>query len=173
MDRNTLVIGGCRSGKSRWALTAAEKRSPARKCFIATCDPQDDEMKARVQRHRQERDPAWQAVESPLRLPQAIAMHRDRVDVILVDCLTVWLGNLMLSNPDPLALETGVADLESALRLPGCPLFLVSNEVGAGIVPENPLARRFRDAAGFLNQRIAGLCDKVVWMVAGIAVPVK
>jgi len=108
MDRNTLVIGGCRSGKSRWALTAAEKRSPARKCFIATCDPQDDEMKARVQRHRQERDPAWQAVESPLRLPQAIATHRDRGDVILVDCLTVWLGNLMLSNPDSLALETGV-----------------------------------------------------------------
>jgi adenosylcobinamide kinase/adenosylcobinamide-phosphate guanylyltransferase len=170
---NCLVIGGCRSGKSRQALKLAEAISGDRKYFIATCNPQDAEMVDRVERHKSERKPPWQTIEAPLNITTMIGDIRSKADVILVDCLTLWTSNILLNHPETEDLESWAAELESTLRMDGCPIIMVTNEVGTGIVPENRLARRFRDMAGFLNQRIAGVSDRVIWMVAGIPVKIK
>ena len=170
---NCLVIGGCRSGKSRQALKLAEAISGDRKYFIATCNPQDAEMLDRVKRHQAERKPPWQTIEAPLNITAIIREIRSKADVILIDCLTLWASNILLAHPNSTKLESWATDLESALELAGGPIIMVTNEVGTGIVPENRLARRFRDMAGFFNQRIAGCCDQVIWMVAGIPVKIK
>jgi len=176
----TLVIGGCRSGKSSHALNLADRMGDARKIFLATCIPQDEEMHQRVFRHQAERGAGWIAVESPLYLAEAIRVAGPDADVLLVDCLTLWVSNLMMEHaqedPDAseeefLAAQTGL--LIESLRIAACPVILVSNEVGAGIVPDNPLARKYRDAAGQVNQRIAACADQVIWMVAGIPVKIK
>ncbi len=173
MKHNTLVIGGCRSGKSRHALQLAERISGNQKIFIATCDPKDNEMLDRVRRHQAERKPPWQTVEAPLNITNTIREIRTKADVILIDCLTLWTSNILLARPETGDLESWATDLDSTLKLDGCPIIMVTNEVGTGIVPENRLARRFRDMTGFLNQRIAGCCDQVIWMVAGIPVTIK
>ena len=170
---NCLIIGGCRSGKSRQALKLAEAISGDRKYFIATCDPRDTEMVDRVKRHQAERKSPWQTIEAPLNITGMIDDIRSRADVILVDCLTLWTSNILLAHPETEDLESWAIDLESSLAREGCPIIMVTNEVGTGIVPENRLARRFRDMAGFLNQRIANCCDQVIWMVAGIPVKIK
>lgn len=174
----TLVIGGCRSGKSSHALHLADRMGNARKIFLATCIPRDDEMHQRVSRHRAERGPGWTAVETPLFLSEAIRNIGPNADVLLVDCLTLWVSNLMMENAedpdastDRLAAQTGL--LIESLHAAACPVILVTNEVGAGIVPDNPLARQFRDAVGHVNQRIAACADQVIWMVAGIPVNIK
>lgn len=169
----SFIIGGCRSGKSRHALKLAEEISGDRKHYIATCDPQDAEMLDRVKRHKSERKPPWKTIEEPLDLPNSIRLIHTKTDVILVDCLTLWLSNILLAHPEIKDLDSWAADLESALTLSECPVIIVSNEVGTGIVPENKLARQFRDMAGFLNQRIAACCDQVIWMAAGIPVKIK
>lgn len=173
MNQTTLVVGGCRSGKSRYALELAERGFGARKVFMATCVPADGEMRCRVERHQAERGPSWTTVESPVRIAEDLLYHSNRADGIIVDCLTLWVSNLMLEDPDLDAVACRVRMLTDALRQTRCPVVLVSNEVGAGIVPENALARRFRDAAGFVNQQVARCADTVVWMVAGIPVTVK
>jgi adenosylcobinamide kinase/adenosylcobinamide-phosphate guanylyltransferase len=172
VKETTLVIGGCKSGKSRHALELAEVYG-AKKIFMATCIPMDDEMKERVKRHKAERDGRWLTLDVPTDLPEAIAKHGVDGNVILVDCLTLWITNLLMQpkNSDPVAVR--VVDLVTALARATCPVVLVSNEVGAGIVPQNPLARRFRDEAGIANQKVAAAVDRVVWMVAGIANVVK
>jgi len=168
-----FVIGGCRSGKSRQALEAAEGMPGDHKTFIATCIPHDEEMKQRVEQHQKERSLIWRTVEEPIHLPQAIVEQSRQADVVLVDCLTLWISNLMLELDDDRKILAGLPDLTRALQSVHCPVVLVSNEVGTGIVPENQLSRRFRDLVGSTNQTVAGQAERVVWMVAGIPVGIK
>ncbi len=173
MKKIVLIIGGCRSGKSRYALALASQVADKNNIFIATLVPGDDEMKARVQSHQKERDRHWKTFEAPIRLPEAVNDHGLKGNVVVVDCLTLWLSNLLLESDDPKSVEDQINALIHALETAQCSIFLVSNEVGTGIVPENRLARLFRDLAGFANQKVAACADSVVWMVAGIPVLVK
>ena len=168
----TFVIGGCRSGKSNHAQALAEKVD-GQKLYIATCVPLDDEMRARAEQHQQQRGADWETLEEPVALAGAIRANCDKYGVILVDCLTLWTSNLLLSDVGKHGLERECAALADSLKKPGCPVILVSNEVGAGIVPENELARRYRDEAGRVNQQVAAVADRVIWMVAGIPVTIK
>lgn len=170
--RTTLIVGGCRSGKSSHALQLANAHA-MKKIFIATCVPRDEEMQARVRRHRNERDDTWQTLEIPVEITTAIRDHSETDTVILVDCLTLWISNIMLESADMDAIQARVADLALAMEDARGPIILVSNEVGLGVVPDNALARLFRDAAGFANQTIAAACDRVIWTVAGIPVTIK
>ena len=164
----TLVLGGARSGKSTYAesLISAQP-SPWR--YIATAQAFDNEMEERIATHQSRRDERWQTVDAPHELAQALAASPEGQPV-LVDCLTLWLSNRMLAEAD-IAAETEA--LAETLSRPAGHWVLVSNEVGSGIVPENALARRFRDEAGRLNQKIAALADEVVLVVAGLPVKVK
>ena len=162
----TLVLGGARSGKSRYA-EALVTRLPAPWVYVATAQAFDDEMRARITGHRERRAPGWRTMEAPMNLPAAL---RDAGDApVLVDCLTLWLTNLILGDADLAAAEAG---LEAALER-AAPTVLVSNEVGLGIVPDNALARRFRDEAGRLHQRLTARAGRVVFMVAGLPMLVK
>ncbi|BBO72291.1 adenosylcobinamide kinase/adenosylcobinamide phosphate guanyltransferase [Desulfosarcina alkanivorans] len=167
-----LVLGGCRSGKSSHALNLAEGMG-GRRIFVATCVPRDDEMKDRVDRHRRERDATWDTLEVPVDLAGTITAHSPSTDVILVDCLTLWLSNLLMRTDDVDCIRRRIDDLAEAVRSAPRNVILVSNEVGAGIVPENRLARHYRDLAGWTNQAVAAACDRVVWTVAGIPVTIK
>ncbi len=169
----TLVIGGCRSGKSRFALDAANKISGNHKLFLATSVPADAEMEQRVVRHQAERGEDWQTVEEPVDIHRVIETDSRTAHVIVVDCLTLWTANLMAQGKEDPEIMSYAPQLVSALKAAQCPVFLVSNEVGQGIVPENALARRFRDLAGFINQAVAAAADKVVMTVAGIPVRIK
>ena len=172
MKETTLVIGGCRSGKSRHALYLAEQ-VPGQKIFIATCMPQDKEMEQRVLHHQQQRSSAWKTIEVPFFLPEAIHKNGTEGHVILVDCLTLWINNLILDNDKPENIDNHIQKLTQSIETSECPVILVSNEVGTGIVPENKLARLFRDITGFANQKVAACVDQVIWMVAGIPVKIK
>ena len=168
LPRLTLVLGGARSGKSRHAERLVEA---AASCgiYIATAEPGDDEMVARIAAHRARRGAFWRTVEAPLLLAEAIAAARpDRP--VLVDCLTLWLSNLMLAGA---RLDAEIATLRAALHDAAGPVVLVANEVGLGLVPETPLGRCFRDAAGRLNQDIAALADRVVFVAAGLPLALK
>ena len=170
MFGKTLVLGGCRSGKSSHALKIAEEIT-GRRIFIATLKPHDEEMQDRVLKHQEERkNRQWITVEEPMFLPSAIAENSKKADVVLVDCLTLWVSNLFMEAQDT---DKAARDLIQAMNTASCPVILVSNEVGTGIVPENPMARQFRDVAGFINQQAAAAADRVVWMVAGIPVSIK
>ena len=164
-----LVLGGARSGKSRYA----EQRIAAlgqRLGYIATAQALDAEMAERIAHHRAARGEGWRTFEAPLALPAALAQAGAACDAILVDCLTLWLSNLVLAEAD---IEAAGEQLCSVLRAMRVPVALVSNEVGLGIVPENALARRFRDAAGRLNQRLAGELGEVVFVAAGLPLWLK
>lgn len=164
-----FVIGGARSGKSRYAQERAEATglSPV---FIATAQAFDAEMHARIARHQADRGPQWTTIEAPLDLARAIATHSAADRVLLVDCLTLWVTNLMLGEHDIAAATDG---LIAALRNARGPVILVANEVGLGIVPDNALARRFRDAAGTVNQRVAAMADEVQLLAAGLPLRLK
>lgn len=164
----TLVLGGARSGKSRYAESLIA-RLPQPWIYIATAEARDDEMAARVAAHRAHREAGWQTVEAPHAVPEALTQAPAEA-AVLVDCLTLWLTNVMLGSFD---VENGTEKLEDALRAREGQTVLVSNEVGLGIVPDSELGRRFRDAQGILNQRMAALSDRVVLMVAGLPVSVK
>lgn len=173
MNKTVFVLGGCRSGKSSYALEMAQRTSENKNVFIATCIPHDEEMKSRVNRHRQERGRQWQTVEAPVALPEAIDGLNGQADLILVDCLTLWISNLLMENQDSEFIQDQVQRLTRAVKAAVCPVILVSNEVGAGIVPENKLARLYRDLVGSTNQAVAECADQVVWVVAGIPVTIK
>lgn len=173
MKQIILVLGGCRSGKSRHALEMAEALPEKKKFFAATCVPQDEEMKLRVQQHREERGAHWQAVEEPVALWEMLADCSRTDSVVLIDCLTLWVSNLMTENEDFTHVQEKTARLVDALKSAPGSVVLVSNEVGAGIVPENRLARAYRDAVGWVNQTVAAAADRVVWTVAGIPVTIK
>lgn len=168
----TLVLGGCRSGKSAHAQRLAESAG-LRRLYIATCVPADEEMQARVRRHQEDRGASWTSLEEPLAVADAIQANKHDFDVILLDCLTLWTTQLTLAEADDADVERRLDDLTGAVAAPGAPVIMVSNEVGCGIVPENALARRFRDVAGRVNQRVAAAADRVVWVVAGIPVTIK
>jgi adenosylcobinamide kinase/adenosylcobinamide-phosphate guanylyltransferase len=161
---STLILGGARSGKSRFAEELAEA-TPGRRIYIATAEALDAEMEQRIAHHRQQRGSGWQTVECSLALADAISAHAAPDAVVLVDCLTLWLSNLMFAEADIMAECARLADAISGA--PGM-LLMVSNEVGQGIVPDNALARRFRDEAGRVNQAIARISDAVWFVTAGI-----
>lgn len=173
LQKIVFVIGGCRSGKSRHALQIAQAYAGDRKIFMATCIPGDDEMKQRIARHRQERNSAWQTVEAPILLPEAITENGRTADAILVDCLTLWISNLLLKDETPENIEGQIRRLSAAIKNAACPVVLVSNEVGAGVVPDNRLARAFRDWVGLVNQTIADAAAQVFYVVAGIPLMIK
>ncbi|MET3690592.1 bifunctional adenosylcobinamide kinase/adenosylcobinamide-phosphate guanylyltransferase [Methylobacterium goesingense] len=162
----TLVLGGARSGKSAHAEALIEA-CPAPWLYLATAEIWDDEMRERIALHRARRPAGWITQDVPLALPEAVAAAPGPV---LVDCLTLWLTNLSLSEAD---VEAATAALLAACAAAPGPVVLVGNEVGLGIVPENALARRFRDAAGRLHQRLAQRADHVVFLVAGLPMIVK
>ena len=165
----TLIIGGARSGKSRHAEALITARPPPWH-YVATAQALDEEMAERIALHRSRRAEGWETHEVPLALPECIARLGAKPVPILVDCLTLWLTNLTLGEYDVSAAAT---KLETALDEAVAPIVLVANEVGLGIVPENALARRFRDEAGRLNQRLAARATQVIFMVAGLPMPVK
>jgi adenosyl cobinamide kinase/adenosyl cobinamide phosphate guanylyltransferase len=163
----TLVLGGARSGKSRHAeglITAL----PPPWTYVATAEAGDEEMAARIKSHRERRGAQWRTIEAPRELAKALAACGD--GPVLVDCLTLWLSNLMLAEAN---IEEETARLEQALAAANGPLVLVANEVGSGIVPSYPLGRRFRDAQGILNQRMAARSERVILMVAGLPLALK
>jgi len=167
----TLVLGGVRSGKSRYAEQVAGQDG-ASVVMVVTATAGDEEMAARIAVHRARRPPQWQVVEEPVELGRAISRATAPGTVVIVDCLTLWLSNLLvLGDGNVFAGERDA--LKSAVSEASGTLVLVSNEVGSGIVPSNELARRFRDEAGFLHQELAHLFEQVVWMVAGLSVVVK
>jgi adenosylcobinamide kinase / adenosylcobinamide-phosphate guanylyltransferase len=163
----TLVLGGARSGKSRYAESVITAWPPPW-AYVATAEAGDAEMAERIAMHRARRGPNWKTFEVPRDLASALKACGGQP--VLVDCLTLWLSNLMLAQAD---IEAGTALLERALTVATAPVVLVANEVGSGVVPENPLGRRFRDLQGILNQRIAARADRVVLVVAGIPLAVK
>jgi adenosylcobinamide kinase/adenosylcobinamide-phosphate guanylyltransferase len=165
----TLVLGGARSGKSSYAEQMIELSADAG-TYCATAEARDAEMAERIAVHRARRGPFWRTVEEPMALAAIIAAeaHSDRP--LLVDCLTLWLSNVMLAGR---SIDEEAASLEAAMRLAAGPVVLVANEVGMGLVPETPLGRRFRDAAGRLNQNIAALADRVIFVVAGLPLVLK
>jgi adenosylcobinamide kinase/adenosylcobinamide-phosphate guanylyltransferase len=164
-----LVLGGQRSGKSRFAeaTVQASGKSPV---FIATATAGDDEMRGRIAAHRASRGPNWMTIEEPLDLGSALGNVTRPGRAVLVDCLTLWLSNLIEAKRP---LEAEFARLIDALAAAACPVVLVSNEVGSGIIPDNALARRYADALGQLNQRVAAAADRVVLMAAGLPILIK
>jgi adenosylcobinamide kinase/adenosylcobinamide-phosphate guanylyltransferase len=173
MSNKVFVIGGCRSGKSNHALELAEKMATDEKIFIATCIPQDGEMRQRVAKHQQNRSRFWKTIEAPLHLPQAIMDNARTERVVLVDCLTLWINNLLMKNESAPDAEEQISRLVQAMQSANGVVIMVSNEVGTGIVPENKLARVYRDLVGSVNQEVARIADKVVWVVAGVPVKIK
>jgi adenosylcobinamide kinase/adenosylcobinamide-phosphate guanylyltransferase len=165
LPRATLVLGGQRSGKSGYAEALVADGQTGACVYLATARAGDAEMAARIQAHRARRGPRWTTVEEPVELPDALARAAAPDRAVLVDCLTLWLANLLGAERDP---ETAARELVRAIgRLEG-PVVFVSNEVGQGVVPTNALARAFVDHAGRLHQAVAGACDRVVFLTAGL-----
>lgn len=169
-NKIVFVIGGARSGKSAFTLKAASSIL-GEKAYIATAEALDTEMEERIKKHKDQRGEDWTTFEEPLRLANAIEEISGRYSVIIVDCLTLWLSNIMHGTLD---VEGQIKDLVSKLTSHrSSVLYLVSNEVGMGIVPDSELARRFRDMAGMLNQRVAEIADEVYLVTAGIPLKIK
>lgn len=167
----TLITGSVRSGKSQLAveLAAASEKTVV---FVATCQPQDEEMETRVARHRADRPSSWQTLEEPLDLLGVLG--RAKADqVLLIDCLTLWVSNHLMAGLDEEALLTQADRLAAALAQSHADVILVSNEVGWGLVPENAMARVFRDVIGRLHQKLAKVCDTVYLVTAGLPLKLK
>ena len=168
-SRTALILGGARSGKTLHALRLAE-RSGARRFYVATALAEDDEMRRRIAAHQSERGSGWRTLETTLGVREAIEAHAAPGTALLVDCVTLWLSNLMFADADIGAAIDGLAAAALAAR---GPLIFVSNEVGMGLVPETPLGREFRDWQGWANQRLAQACDLVVFVAAGLPLRLK
>jgi len=166
-----LILGGAKSGKSAYAEKLVTAY-PAPYIYVATAQVLDEEMVQRVREHRKRRELSWETVESPLELVKTLHGFQGRRQAVLVDCITLWLSNLLLQIPAQPP-EEAVRDLVDFIKVSAYPLFLVSNEVGGGIVPDNPLARSFRDLAGSLNQQLAAVCHTVTLVVAGLPLRLK
>jgi adenosylcobinamide kinase/adenosylcobinamide-phosphate guanylyltransferase len=172
MSEIIFITGGARSGKSRLAEELAE-RSGGPLGYIATGESIDDEMRERITRHRKRRGPSWQTIEAPINLANAVRDHDYRFNGILVDCITLWLANLLDRYAEPQKVLDEVDSFIAAFPTLKTPLFLVSNEVGMGIVPDNALARTFRDLAGEANERLAKAADEVYVMFSGLPLKLK
>jgi adenosylcobinamide kinase / adenosylcobinamide-phosphate guanylyltransferase len=170
-----LVTGGSRSGKSGFALSLASEREGPR-TFIATAQAFDEEMRQRIAAHRASRPADWALVEEPLRVPEALAAALPAARTIILDCVTIWMSNLLLADErfDEKAAEDRAAELVSCVgRFPDAAVIVVTNEVGSGVVPDTVLGRRFRDCAGRANQTIAKAADTAYVMVSGIPLRIK
>jgi len=167
-----FITGGCRSGKSRYALDYANRHF-SKKLFLATSEALDEEMARRIENHKKVRGPEWQTIEEPVEIVNKINEHGTDGKVILIDCLTLWLNNLLMKwDNDPRIMEETERLIDSLKKSPTSSI-LVSNEVGMGIVPADPLSRRYRDLLGAMNQKIAEALDTVIFMVSGIPLFLK
>lgn len=173
MGKITFIIGGARSGKSRHAVESIEKDSAQHAAFIATCQALDDEMARRIALHKTARPAHWETFDEPRSVAALVEKIGGSFDHILIDCLTLLVTNLMLGDVDEAGIEKEIDDILAALRKSRAASVIVSNEVGLGIVPENALARDFRDIAGRVNQKVAQKADEVYFMVSGIAWRIK
>jgi adenosylcobinamide kinase/adenosylcobinamide-phosphate guanylyltransferase len=171
MKKIILLTGGGRSGKSRYALDLA---TPYRhKAFIATAEAFDDEMKIRITKHKKERDPDFFTLEEPVDLAGAIRKLPETIEVAVIDCLTIWLCNLMCKIEGEHDTYEPIEAFLKLLHDPPCDLIMVTNEVGMGIIPIDKMTRRYRDLAGTLNQRIAVVANQVILMVSGLPLILK
>jgi adenosyl cobinamide kinase/adenosyl cobinamide phosphate guanylyltransferase len=168
----TLITGGCRSGKSTHAISIASASPAPRKFFIATAEALDDEMRARITHHRRSRPAQFQTIEEPLKLSRVIESLYGRAEMVVVDCLTLWISNLLPEQGDEAILAQSGALANALLQAPFSSI-VVTDEVGWGIVPDNPVARRFRDLLGWTNQKIARVADEVLLMAAGYPLRLK
>lgn len=168
-----LVLGGCRSGKSRYAEELAQNKHQ-RKCYVATLRATDDlEMQKRVALHRQMRGTGWQTIEEPIEIKEVLKAHQYENDVFVVDCITMWITNMVCNNLADESIEEEVRTLVNAFDEIQASVIFVANEVGLGIVPESSMGRRFRDLAGWTNQQLSQACDKVVFVAAGLPMVLK
>jgi len=167
-----FITGGCRSGKSRFALDYANQHF-SKKLYLATCEALDEEMAQRIEHHKKMRGPEWQTIEEPVEIADKIKQYRDRVEVILLDCITLWLSNLLTKGNDDLKIMDEINRFMEMMKPTPTSLIVVSNEVGMGIVPADPLSRRFRDLSGMINQRITEVVDTVIFMFSGIPIFLK
>jgi len=182
-----FITGGARSGKSTYALSNATKIS-GNKAYIATAEALDEEMRERIEKHKKQRGKDWDTYEEPLRIAEIIKEIEGKYTAIVIDCLTLWLSNIMIRTQNTgyriqtieMEIEGFLDSLSRFKKSPVCglgsgfcSLYIVSNEVGMGIVPENDMARRFRDIAGFLNQRVAEIAHEVYLLISGIPLKVK
>jgi len=172
MGRITFILGGARSGKSTYALKVA-KDIGGRVAFIATCQPKDLEMKRRIILHKGSRPRHWKTYQAPLEPTLLLKEIGSKFDVLVIDCLTLMISNLMLKGFKELAIENKINKMLTVLKKIKSSSIVVSNEVGLGIVPENKLARNFRDIAGRINQSIATKSDEVFFIVCGIPWRIK
>ena len=171
MGRLIFYLGGAKSGKTRLALARAETFPPPR-LYLATAEALDGEMAERIRRHQAERGPDWRTMESPLNPDQALAaLGGDQV--VVLDCLTLWLNNLLAAELEDGHVRDRIRQLLGAVAAYAGPVISISNEVGGGLVPLSPLGRRFRDLAGEINQRFAAQADQVILAVAGLELPLK
>ena len=172
VHHSRLVVGGARSGKSRHAIELAQQAGGS-VAFLATARPLDSDMAARVTRHRAERPASWPTLEEPLDVVAACRRAATAHDLVVVDCATIWVANLMERGDDDAAVLAAADDLAKLMRERLLTLVIVSNEVGEGVHPPTPVGRRFRDLLGSVNQRLAAVADRVTLMVAGIPMTVK
>lgn len=164
-----LILGGARSGKSRFG-EALVRNANGRAVYVATAEKRDEEMRQRIFQHQRDRGGDWHLIEEPINLARVLSHHVGADDVVLVDCLTIWLSNLMEQKHD---IEREFDELLGALRLSPARIVLISNEVGWGIVPDNAMARAFRDHAGRLHQRLSAQIDTVIAVIAGLPLTLK
>ncbi len=176
-DEKILILGGARSGKSSYALTLAKDiikphKTPSKKAlFLATASPKDKEMQKRIEAHKRERGELFHTIEEEFYLANCLRNRAGSFDVIVIDCITMWITNLFLNKEKEL--ENEIKDLEKLLNELTTPTIMISNEIGLGIVPENKMARKFRDILGKVNQRLARLSTSVIFMAAGIPLKIK
>ncbi len=173
MGTVTLITGGARSGKSAYALTLAQQARGMRRFFIATAEALDDEMRERIAHHRANRAPDFVTVEEPIAIGDALSELAHRADIVVVDCLTLWISNLLMTRRSDEEILAEARGLAGAMADAPFASIVVTDEVGAGIVPENAMARRFRDLLGWTNQALAQTAERVVLMVAGYPLRVK
>jgi adenosylcobinamide kinase/adenosylcobinamide-phosphate guanylyltransferase len=171
VEKSRFILGGARSGKSRFAVTS--QRPDSTIAFVATAQASDADMAARIARHRADRPPYWRRVEEPFDLVSQLDALADVVDGAIVDCLTLWVSNRLLRGDSDKAILDDAEALAALIERSALSITLVSNEVGEGVHPETAMGLRFRDLLGLVNQRMAAACDHVILMVAGIPLTIK
>ena len=172
MGEVIFIVGGARSGKSNFAEKLAEEQSK-HLLYLATGEPKDNEMKKRIEKHKKRRGRKWKLIEAPIELAKALSTIKSDIDVVLIDCITLWISNLLLSGKTVSIIKKDIAKMIAVLERKSFTTILVSNDVGCGIVPGDPLSRKYRDVLGLANQLIAGSADTVYNMCCGIANKIK
>jgi adenosylcobinamide kinase/adenosylcobinamide-phosphate guanylyltransferase len=172
MGRITFILGGVKSGKSHYAIKLA-KRLKGKTAFIATCISADKEMKRKIELHKKSRPKHWKLVEEGKDLLLSLAKLKDRYETILIDCLGLWISNLLMENLTDRLIEKEIKNFARFISKLKTKIILVSNDVGSGVIPENFLARRFQNLIGLANQMITKIADEVIFMQSGIPIKIK